>query len=128
MRFSIKSCRWCQYNLQKGSKIIAIISLIGTIVSLTVGIIFLGGYGSDLVHSGMLVLFLTLAYVLAYVVSIIGTHAAIWIWILIHLGWTVTDVLIIYGISTKRHAFLLPWLVAHMLTLIVSNYCSQVNF
>ena len=118
MCFCIKKCFWCRRSLETRSKIIAIIALLAAICNLIIGIVFLAGYGDNLIHNGI-TLFFTLAVLSGYVIEIVGIHATIWLWILLNLAWMAFDVLLIYGILNRRLDFLLSWLIAHMITLMV---------
>ena len=120
MCFCIKKCFWCRRSLETRSKIIAIIALLAAICNLIIGIVFLAGYGDNLIHNGI-TLFFTLAVLSGYVIEIVGIHATIWLWILLNLAWMAFDVLLIYGILNRRLDFLLSWLIAHLITLMVRN-------
>ena len=50
----------------------------------------------------------------------IGEYGYIALTTTISLSWMVPDGLMLYGISKKKHGFLLPWLIVHMILLVVS--------
>ena len=127
MCFCIKKCFWYRRSLETRSKIIAIIALLTAICNLIIGIVFLAGYGDNLIHNGI-TLFFTLAVLSGYVIEVVGIHATIWLWILLNLAWMAFDVLLIYGILNRRLDFLLSWLIAHLITLMVRNQIFSRNF
>ena len=64
---------------------------------------------------------------LGCVIEIFGVHATIWLWILVNLSWMVLDVLLIYGILKRKLNYVLSWLIAHMITLLVRFHILKIE-
>ena len=93
------------------SKVIASLGLIGGVYNLVSGILFLSGVNYSLI---------TGSYTVIPYASYIGEYGYIAVTFIISLSWMVPDGLMLYGISTNKHGFLLPWLIVHMVMLVVS--------
>ena len=108
-----KSC--CKIELQKGSKIIGVLGLIGSFGNIFMLLMFWGD-GRDFSKAFK-------DYFNANVsesAAAKSLNALLVIAMLLNLTWFVCDCLMIHGIRKKRPEFLKAWLLAHISALVVS--------